>query len=74
MHFFGYPHRIEHGNLRREPRSLIEEPRVMIDEAYLVHGHILKKRPDESLVFFLSVMQMKSRCQTRDITCITVVR
>jgi len=22
MHFFGYPHRIEHGNLRREPRSL----------------------------------------------------
>src|SRR6185503_8135464 len=26
--------------------------RVMIDEAYLVQGHILKKGPDDSLVFF----------------------
>ena len=30
----------------------IEEPRVMIDEAYFVQGHILKKGPDDSLVFF----------------------
>ena len=52
----------------------IEEPRIMIDEAYLVQGHTLKKGPDDSLIFFRWVMQMKSRCQTRDITCITTVR
>ena len=62
------------GILDGNPVPFIEEPRVMIDEAYLVQGHKLKKRPDDSFVFFLSVMQMKSRCQTRDITCITAVR
>ena len=30
----------------------IEEPRVMIDEVYLIQGHILKKGPNDSLVFF----------------------
>ena len=34
------------------PVPFIEEPRVMIDEAYLVQGHILKKGPDDSLIFF----------------------
>ena len=34
------------------PIPFIEEPHVMIDEAYLVQGHILKKGPDDSLVFF----------------------
>ena len=27
-------------------------PLVMIDEAYLVQGHTLKKGPDDSLIFF----------------------
>ena len=52
MHFFGYPHRIKHGILDGNPVPFIEEPRVMIDEAYLVQGHTLKKGPDDSLVFF----------------------
>ena len=30
----------------------IEDPRVMINEAYLVQGHTLKKGPDDSLIFF----------------------
>ena len=30
----------------------IEDPRIMIDEAYLVQGHTLKKGPDDSLIFF----------------------
>jgi len=34
------------------PVPFIEEPRVMIDEAYLVQGHTLKKGPDDSLIFF----------------------
>ena len=45
MHFSDHPHCIKHGNLRREPR-------VMIDEAYLVQGHTLKKGSDDSLIFF----------------------
>ena len=52
MHFFGYPHRIKHGILDGNPVPFIEEPRVMIDEAYLVQGHTLKKDPDDSLIFF----------------------
>ena len=32
--------------------SFIEEPRVMINEAYLVQGHTLKKGPEDSLIFF----------------------
>ena len=36
----------------RNPGPFIEEPRVMIDEAYLVQGHTLKKGPDDSLVLF----------------------
>ena len=61
------------GILDGNPVPFIEEPRVMINEAYLVQGHTLKKGPDDSLVFFLSVMKMKSRCQTRDIIYITAV-
>ena len=30
----------------------IDGPRALIDEAYLVQGHTLKKGPDDSLVFF----------------------
>ena len=30
----------------------IEDPRALIDEAYLVQGHTLKKGLDDSLVFF----------------------
>jgi hypothetical protein len=30
----------------------IANPRTLIDEAYLTQGHILKKGPDDSLVFF----------------------
>ena len=52
MDFFGYPHRIKHGILDGNPVPFIEEPRVMIDVAYLVQGHILKKGPDDSLVSF----------------------
>ena len=40
------------GILDGNPVPFIEEPRVMIDEAYLVQGHTLKKGPDDSLVFF----------------------
>ena len=50
------------------------EPRFMIDEAYLVQGHTLKKGPDDSLIFFHLVMQMKSHCQMWGIICITAVR
>ena len=30
----------------------IEDPWALIDEAYLVQGHRLKKGPDDSFVFF----------------------
>jgi hypothetical protein len=30
----------------------IEDPPVLIDEAYLVYGHTLKKGPNDSLIFF----------------------
>ena len=40
------------GILDGNPVPFIEEPRVMIDEAYLVQGHTLKKGPDDSLIFF----------------------
>ena len=39
------------GILDENPIPFIEEPRVMIDEAYLVQGHMLKG-PDDSLIFF----------------------
>ena len=39
------------GILDGNPVPFIEEPRVMIDEAYLVQGHTLKKGPDDSLIF-----------------------
>ena len=32
--------------------TIIEDPRALIDEAYLVQGHTLKKGPDDSLIFF----------------------
>ena len=40
------------GVLDGNPVPFIEEPRVMIDEAYLVQGHTHKKGPDDSLIFF----------------------
>ena len=40
------------GILDRNPVPIIEDPHVMIDEAYLVQGHILKRGPDDSLIFF----------------------
>jgi hypothetical protein len=40
------------GILDGNPVPFIEDPRVMINEAYLVQGHTLKKGPDDSLVFF----------------------
>jgi hypothetical protein len=30
----------------------IEDPRALIDEAYLIYGHTLKKGPDDYLIFF----------------------
>jgi hypothetical protein len=30
----------------------IEDPRVLIDESYLIYGHTLKKGPNDSLIFF----------------------
>ena len=44
------------GILDRNPVSFIEEPRVMIDEAYLVQSHILKKGLDDSLLTFLNAI------------------
>ena len=41
------------GILDGNPVPFIEEPRVMIDEAYLVQGHMLKKGSDDSLIFLL---------------------
>jgi len=40
------------GILDGNPIPFNEEPHVMIDEAYLVQGHTLKKGPDDSLIFF----------------------
>ena len=34
------------------PIPFIEDPRALIDEAYLVQGYTLKKDPNDSLVFF----------------------
>ena len=52
MRLFGYTYRIEHGNLRWNPVPFIEDPRALIDGAYLVQGHTLKKGPNDSLAFF----------------------
>jgi hypothetical protein len=52
MHFFGYHIASNMEILDGNPVPFIEEPRVMINEAYLVQGHILKNGPDDSLVFF----------------------
>ena len=38
--------------LDRNPVPFIEDPRDLINEAYLVQGHTLKKGPNDSLVFF----------------------
>ena len=40
------------GILEGNPVSFIEDDRVLIDEFYLVQGHILKKGPNDSLIFF----------------------
>ena len=40
------------GILEGNPVPFIEDDRVLIDEFYLVQGHILKKGPNDSLVFF----------------------
>ena len=52
----------------------IEDPRIMIDEAYLVQGHTLKKGPNDSLIFFSLSYANEIPLQMRDITCITVIR
>jgi hypothetical protein len=30
----------------------VEDPRVLIEESYLIYGHTLKKSPNDSLIFF----------------------
>ena len=40
------------GILKGNPVPFIEDDRVLMDEFYLVQGHILKKGPNDSLVFF----------------------
>ena len=40
------------GILEGNPVPFIEDDRVLVDESYLVQGHILKKGPNDSLVFF----------------------
>ena len=40
------------GILEGNPIPFIEDDRVLIDEFYLVQGHILKKGPNDSLIFF----------------------
>ena len=40
------------GILEGNPIPFIEDDHVLIDEFYLVQGHILKKGPNDSLVFF----------------------
>ena len=52
MHLFGYTYHIEHGNLKWNPVPFIEDPRALIDGAYLVQGHTLKKGPNDFLIFF----------------------
>jgi hypothetical protein len=41
-------------------------PRTQIDEAYLTQGHILKKGPDDSLVFFYPGYTNKIRLPNLD--------
>ena len=41
------------GILEGNPVSFIEDDPTLIDEAYLVQGHTLKKGLDDSLIFFL---------------------
>jgi hypothetical protein len=41
------------GILEGNPIPFIEDDCVLIDEFYLVQGHILKKGPNDSLIFFL---------------------
>ena len=40
------------GILDGNPVPYIEDPHDLIDEAYMVQGHTLKKGPDDSLIFF----------------------
>jgi hypothetical protein len=40
------------GVLGRNSVPFIEDPRVLINEAYLIYGHTLKKGPNDSLIFF----------------------
>ena len=40
------------GFLEGNPIPFIEDDRVLISESYLVQGHILKKGPNDFLVFF----------------------
>ena len=42
------------GVLSGNPVPFIGMPRVLIDEAYLIQGHILKRVPNDSLTFFFS--------------------
>jgi hypothetical protein len=40
------------GILEGNPVPFIEDDHVLIDEFYLVQGHILKKGPNDSSIFF----------------------
>ena len=40
------------GILKGNPVPFIEDDRVLIDEAYFIQGHILKRGQNDSLVFF----------------------
>ena len=40
------------GILEGNPVHFIEDDRVLIDEFYLVQGHVLKKGLNDSLIFF----------------------
>ena len=40
------------GILQGKDVPYIATPRTLINEAYLIYGHILTKGPDDSLVFF----------------------
>jgi hypothetical protein len=50
--FFDYLHRFKHCFLDGNSIPFIEDPCVLIYEAYLIYGHTLKKGTNDSLIFF----------------------
>jgi hypothetical protein len=51
VYIFDFAHRHESWDYARAQVPYIANPRTLIDEAYLTQEHILKKGPDDSLVF-----------------------